>query len=273
VLCIKVCWGKFTFVHTHLYPILCVKLELVCHKNTSWPSFCVFTPYNVLFVRTFRRNYHQGYCKSRKGNAGPFCSMKAYRGSRGIDESLLISALEGGEWSSSCSGRFIRWERTPVPIKWETSLGLEPVRRFGDAKKSLAPAGIRIQARWTHNQEVHTSISRTFDASGDRIGLQSGQVNPRRRVLESRTCLLTTYPDHDGWAWRITASSHNSRTGCNATDECARAVCITLSFLHATSVTSLTAALRVSFVGPITFITRDLLRTELSRYNRTDCIF
>jgi hypothetical protein len=58
-------------------------------------------------------------------------TMKAYWGSGGIAARILISALDGGEWSASRPSRFIPRERGVVPIGEEAGWATEPVFRTG----------------------------------------------------------------------------------------------------------------------------------------------
>jgi len=72
----------------------------------------------------------------------PVHAMQTYRGSGSRMPIILISALDGDEWSASCSGHLTLWERAMVPLKRRLGVAPEPARTLQKIEKFLVPAGI-----------------------------------------------------------------------------------------------------------------------------------
>jgi hypothetical protein len=60
----------------------------------------------------------------------PVHTMKACRGRRGIAPFILISALDGGGWSTSHLGHFTSGKEHPVRFVQEDGWAIEPVWTF-----------------------------------------------------------------------------------------------------------------------------------------------
>jgi hypothetical protein len=69
--------------------------------------------------------------------------MKTYGDVKVDFHIILISALDGGEWSVSRPGRFTTWEKAQVPTAQKAGWAPEPVWTLWRNEKSLAPAGNR----------------------------------------------------------------------------------------------------------------------------------
>jgi len=63
--------------------------------------------------------------------------MKTYGGVEVSLRAFLTSAVDGGQWSASRTGRFTYGKEPPVPIAQEAGWGPEPVWTGGREKESL----------------------------------------------------------------------------------------------------------------------------------------
>jgi hypothetical protein len=78
-----------------------------------------------------------------KGNGEVVTVMKAHWGVEVYLHAFLTSALDGGEWSASCPGRFTPRKKEPlVPIGRRLGGLQSRSGRGGEEKNSQPPAGI-----------------------------------------------------------------------------------------------------------------------------------
>jgi hypothetical protein len=85
--------------------------------------------------------------------------MKAYRNSRGLPHSSLISALDRGEWSTSRPGRFTHTKEPPLSTEYEAVCALQS--RSGHLekeKKFLSSARLRTPARLVRLTRIKLQI-------------------------------------------------------------------------------------------------------------------
>jgi hypothetical protein len=92
-------------------------------------------------------------------------------GSRGTALPFLTSAIDGGEWSASCPGRFTFVERAPGS-HWiggwvGPTVGLDAV---GSKEKSLTPIGNRIPAvQPPYPVDIYSTYSRQYNGDTKKL--------------------------------------------------------------------------------------------------------